>query len=71
MGWAMTFVERDKWYSVIDCKRCLRGTVLDEASAEADLASRAPAAFNWKCPYCGNRQMVQRDQVECCQGIYL
>jgi hypothetical protein len=71
LGWAVTFVERDKWYLVVDCKQCRRGTVLGEVAAADDFASRTPAAFSWKCPYCGKRQLVQRDQVERCQGIYI
>ncbi len=67
----MNFVERDKWYYVVDCQRCERGLVLREAPAAEDVASPALAALPWKCPQCGTRQIVHRGQVERCQGIYL
>jgi hypothetical protein len=70
-GWVMTFVERDRWYLVVDCKRCQRSTVISEVAAADNVASRAPLAFSWKFPHRGKRQILHPDQVECCQGLYI
>lgn len=64
----MYIVERDKWYFVIDCIRCQRSTVLNEA--RGPMAESIPENFSWKCPYCSNRQNG-REQVQLCQGIYI
>ena len=66
----MNIVERDKWYFVIDCERCRRGTVLREAPSPAEAEKPIIKDFSWKCPYCGNRQNGTK-QIQCCQGIYI
>ncbi len=71
MGRWMNIVERDKWYYVVDCGKCDRGMVLSEARSSEEVARPGMATFFWKCPYCGNRQIVHQEKVERCQGIYL
>lgn len=72
----MDHVERDKWYFLIDCPICNRGTVLREARGPDDAlkaAAMEPAIerFSWKCSNCGTRQTVYSEQIQLCQGIYL
>ncbi len=67
----MTIIERDKWYFVIDCENCDRGTVVKEAPAPGEVARPEIASISWKCRYCGNRQIIQQEHLQRCQGIYI
>ena len=67
----MLIVERDKWYSVIDCRKCDRGVTLGEMLSSEE-GARVPAIGSfWKCPHRGFRQIVRDKQVQQCQGIYI
>jgi hypothetical protein len=71
LGMRMLIVERDKWYSVIDCRKCDRGVTLGEMLSSEE-GARVPAIGSfWKCPHCGFRQIVRDKQVQQCQGIYI
>jgi hypothetical protein len=68
---SMDHVERDKWYLLIDCPICDRGTVLREAPNPNDAEEPTIGRFSWKCPYCGTRQIAYSEQIQRCQGIYI
>jgi predicted RNA-binding Zn-ribbon protein involved in translation (DUF1610 family) len=69
-GCFMRIVEREKWYLLIECANCERGSVLCEAASLTDTESTTKA-FSWRCPYCGDKGIYRPEQVQRLQGIYV
>ena len=67
----VNWVERDKWYFIVDCGNCARGAILREASSPDELAQPRISAFLLKCSYCGHKEVYQSEQLQCHQGLYL
>lgn len=71
LGMRMLIVERDKWYSVIDCRKCDRGVTLGEMLSSEGRRAGACNRVVLEMPHCGFRQIVRDKQVQQCQGIYI
>jgi predicted RNA-binding Zn-ribbon protein involved in translation (DUF1610 family) len=66
----MENVEAHKWYFLVECARCKRGTAFSEAPSPEEEPAPMMEAFSWKCPHCGDERIYQPEQVQRGQGLY-